>query len=238
MYRFRKSMLITAIVCALIMILGNVIAYIYCWELSRSGTYTVWTSRPALPAILAYMMIISSVVMFLAMLIAAISRFKNKIPRKGIGVLWIVSSMLGGALILLSTNNWYNRLSVGDGARDLRSYINSNLIPIILGLVFTVVVIICAGMGIASDLKKLRSTSAAMGYTQQGYPQQGYPQQGYPQQGYPQQGYPQQGYPQQSYPQQGYPQQGYPQQGYPQQSYPQQNSRDNNTPNENNITMQ
>lgn len=66
------------------------------------------------------------------------------------------------------------------------------MVPIIIGLVFTVLIIICAGLGIASDSKQLKNAVATMNYLQQGYPQQGYPQQSYPQQGYLQQVYPQQ----------------------------------------------
>lgn len=168
-------MFVVAIISAFMVIVSSMIVISNQINLSRNldARKEFLTSKPLLLAAAAYISIIGRVFIFAAMLIAAILRFKDKNQtHKGIGVLWITGSLLGSALIILSTVYWYNRISIGTMGVRAVSVIVDVMVPIIIGLVFTVLIIICAGLGIASDSKQLKNAVAEMNYLQQGYPQQ------------------------------------------------------------------
>lgn len=183
MVRFRKAMLIFAAIFASLALAGNIIVIIDHIELmgNTAARHKILSSKPPHLAAAAYISIISSVLMFADMLIAAILRFKEKSRSPKVGVLWMISSLLSAALIILSTVYWYNRIRIGD-IRGVSTSVVDVMVPIIIGLVFTVSVIVCSVLGAASNTKRLKETANTMGHSQQGYPQQCFPQHDDPQQ--------------------------------------------------------
>lgn len=80
MVRFRKAMLIFAAIFASLALAGNIIVIIDHIELmgNTAARHKILSSKPPHLAAAAYISIISSVLMFADMLIAAILRFKEK----------------------------------------------------------------------------------------------------------------------------------------------------------------